>query len=69
MWTGPKKGALGIQPFVALSLAPLRHISRSRTEMSTRGAGPAGCLIEQGWPSLVLPAIALEAGDYRVGED
>jgi predicted phage terminase large subunit-like protein len=26
-------------------------------------------LIEQGWPSLVLPAIAVEAADYAIGED
>jgi predicted phage terminase large subunit-like protein len=29
----------------------------------------SGILIEQGWPSLVLPAIAVEAADYPVGED
>jgi len=30
---------------------------------------PSGILIEQGWPSLVLPAIAVEAADYATGED
>jgi len=29
----------------------------------------SGILIEQGWPSLVLPAIAVEAADYTVAED
>jgi len=29
----------------------------------------SGILIEQGWPKLVLPAIALEAADYLIGED
>jgi predicted phage terminase large subunit-like protein len=29
---------------------------------------PSGILIEQGWPSLVLPAIAVEAADYVIGE-
>src|SRR5499427_227493 len=29
----------------------------------------SGILIEQGWPSLVLPAIAVEAADYAVAED
>jgi predicted phage terminase large subunit-like protein len=29
----------------------------------------SGILIEQGWPSLVLPAIALDAADYVIGED
>jgi len=30
---------------------------------------PSGILIEQGWPSLVLPAIAVEAAYYATGED
>ena len=30
---------------------------------------PSGILIEQGWPSLVLPAIAVEAADYATSED
>ena len=29
----------------------------------------SGILIEQGWPKLVLPAIALEAADHLIGED
>jgi hypothetical protein len=29
----------------------------------------SGTLIEQGWPSLVMPAIAPEPADYRVSED
>jgi predicted phage terminase large subunit-like protein len=29
----------------------------------------SGILIEQGWPSLVLPAIAVDAADYEVAED
>jgi predicted phage terminase large subunit-like protein len=29
----------------------------------------SGILIEQGWPKLVLPAIAVEAADYEIGED
>ena len=29
----------------------------------------SGILIEQGWPKLVLPAIAVEAADYVIGED
>jgi predicted phage terminase large subunit-like protein len=29
----------------------------------------SGILIEQGWPRLVLPAIAVEAADYEIGED
>jgi predicted phage terminase large subunit-like protein len=29
----------------------------------------SGILIEQGWPKLVLPAIAVEAADYQIGED
>jgi predicted phage terminase large subunit-like protein len=29
----------------------------------------SGILIEQGWPSLVLPAIAVEAADYAIAED
>jgi predicted phage terminase large subunit-like protein len=29
----------------------------------------SGILIERGWPKLVLPAIAVEAADYLVGED
>jgi len=29
----------------------------------------SGILIEQGWPSLVLPAIAVESADYAVAED
>src|SRR5215472_3773515 len=29
----------------------------------------SGILLEQGWPSLVLPAIAVEAADYAVAED
>jgi len=29
----------------------------------------SGILIEQGWPSLVLPAIAVKAADYAVAED
>ena len=27
----------------------------------------SGILIEQGWPKLVLPAIAVEAADYQIG--
>ena len=30
---------------------------------------PSGILIEQGWPRLVIPAIAVEPADYRVSED
>jgi len=30
---------------------------------------PSGILIEQGWPSLVIPAIAVEPMDYRISED
>jgi len=30
---------------------------------------PSGILIEQGWPRLVIPAIAIEPADYRVSED
>ena len=29
----------------------------------------AGIMIEQGWPKLVLPAIAVEAADYVIGEE
>jgi predicted phage terminase large subunit-like protein len=29
----------------------------------------SGILIEQGWPKLVLPAVAIEAADYLIGED
>ena len=29
----------------------------------------SGILIEEGWPKLVLPAIAIEAADHRIGED
>ena len=29
----------------------------------------SGILIEQGWPNLVLPAIAVETADYLIGED
>ena len=29
----------------------------------------AGIMIEQGWPKLVLPAIAIEAADYVIGEE
>jgi predicted phage terminase large subunit-like protein len=29
----------------------------------------SGILIDQGWPSLVLPAIAVEPADYLIGED
>jgi predicted phage terminase large subunit-like protein len=29
----------------------------------------SGILIERGWPSMVLPAIAVEAADYAIGED
>src|SRR5205085_7535436 len=29
---------------------------------------PSGLLIEQGWPSLVLPAIATETVEYELGE-
>jgi predicted phage terminase large subunit-like protein len=30
---------------------------------------PSGILIEQGWPRLVIPAVAVEPADYRVSED
>ncbi len=30
---------------------------------------PSGILMEQGWPSLVIPAIAVEPADYRLSED
>jgi len=30
---------------------------------------PSGMLIDQGWPRLVIPAIAVEPADYRVSED
>jgi len=30
---------------------------------------PSGILIEQGWPRLVIPAIAVEPADYRVSEE
>jgi predicted phage terminase large subunit-like protein len=30
---------------------------------------PSGILIEQGWPKLVIPAIAIEPADYRLSED
>ena len=30
---------------------------------------PSGILIDQGWPGLVIPAIAVEAADYRVSKD
>jgi predicted phage terminase large subunit-like protein len=30
---------------------------------------PSGILIDQGWPRLVIPAIAVEPADYRVSED